>query len=104
MTAKLTTAGTTAIKGLIVWRSLSPPVGNMSSLVIILITSAIGWISPIALMPKMSARLAPILSCMRALCLRSTQVMSGLKTRARTAKRKIVTVTVAVSIYASSSP
>ena len=43
---------------------------------IIFKASAIGWKSPMILIPKMSARLAPILSCITALCLRSAQVIT----------------------------
>jgi len=94
MTANAARAGVKAISGQMVWRKRWAPVGTKSSLVIILMASVIGWISPMIRIPKISARFAPIRSCMRALCLRSTQVMIGMNPMASTAKMKRTIATV----------
>ena len=86
------------MNGLIRCRKRCAPVGIVSSFVIILITSASGWIRPSALKPRMLARFAPMRSCISALCLRSTQVMIGANTSSTSAKRKIETQTVDVAI------
>ena len=44
-------------------------------------------------MPAMSARLAPMRSCITALCLRSTQVITGAKAPTATAMMKSVLMT-----------
>ena len=72
--AKATKAKKTEKNGAIVCSSLLAPSGTRSSLVNILIASAMPWNRPSNRNPKMSARLAPIRSWIRADCFRSTQV------------------------------
>ena len=65
--------------GLSVCRILFAPSGIKSSLVNIFTASAIQWNKPSAVKPSISARLAPIRSCMMALCFLSTHVKMGAK-------------------------
>src|SRR5665213_1625747 len=72
-TAKATTAVQTARKGAKVCKKWLALGGIKSSLSTPLAASARLCTRPIARMPQMSARLAPMRSCMSAACLRSTQ-------------------------------
>ena len=76
--------------------SFSARPGTKSSLKIILMASARGCRSPPKARPKTAARFGPILSCMRALTLRSASVSSAVKPI--TAPRKTRTFTAAWAV------
>jgi hypothetical protein len=83
MTAKVTSAGNTAMQGASVCSSRSAPRGMMSSLVRNLSGSAISVLTrPAPAKPKIAARLAPMRSWISALPLRSTQPSSPASCRA----------------------
>ena len=89
MTAKVTSAGNSAMHGAKVCRNLSPGGGMKSSLVRNLSGSAISVLTkPIPAKPKIDARLAPMRSWISALPLRSIQpkTPARLSTMPRTSK------------------
>jgi len=72
-TAKAAVAVKQARNGARVWRNLLALGGMKSSFMMPLSASARLWTRPIKRKPRIEARLAPMRSCMMALCLRSTQ-------------------------------
>src|SRR4029453_7041989 len=90
-------AGTAAITGAIRCITRLAPIGTTSSLVSSLRTSASGCRRPRTVMPAMSARFAPMRSCITALCLRSIQVITGANAPTAIAMMKSVLISAATS-------